>query len=83
MQPQLRFLTPLTKPCLKAAPPEPAFGADADNLFAIVSGITPNLLMAFNPLKGILDASFMRAMMEIQQQHNNCISIFSMPRALP
>uniref|UniRef100_A0A8C0C305 G protein-coupled receptor 27 n=1 Tax=Buteo japonicus TaxID=224669 RepID=A0A8C0C305_9AVES len=32
----------------KAAPPTSAFGADAGNLIAIVSGITLNLLMAFN-----------------------------------
>lgn len=45
---QRDFLKPARKMHSKAAPPTSAFGADAGNLIAIVSGITLNLPMAFN-----------------------------------
>lgn len=45
---QRDFLKPDRKIHSKDAPPTFAFGADADDLIATVSGITLNLLMAFN-----------------------------------
>lgn len=45
---QRDFLKPARKIRSKDAPPTFTFGADADDLIATVSGITPNLLMAFN-----------------------------------
>lgn len=45
---QRNFLNPARKICLKDAPPTFTIGADANDLIATVSGITLNLLMAFN-----------------------------------
>lgn len=56
---QRDFLKPARKIHSKDAPPTFAFGADADDLIATVSGITLNLLMAFNRM---LEKDFRRVL---------------------